>query len=191
MATSVRSQAISPQTWISAKVSDSWKAAVLSVVLGVVLISALAQVAIPLPFTPVPVTGQTFGVTLVALLWGRKLGVSTLFVYLMAGAAGAPVFAKAASGLSFGPTLGYLVGMLFASAWVGWLADKGKAKTFGSAFLVGWSGSLFVFGFGLLGLSFFVPRDQLIFMGLLPFIPGDLIKTAIAAGIASRLNQKA
>src|SRR4051812_12271756 len=79
---------------------------------GVLLLSLLAQVAIPLPWTPVPITGQTFGVALVALSWGRKRALSAFLAYLAVGAFGLPVFAAGKSGLMMGPTFGYLVGMM-------------------------------------------------------------------------------
>lgn len=160
--------------------------AALTVLLGVIALSALAQISIPLPFTPVPITGQTFGVTLIALFYGRKLGVATVASYLAVGAAGLPVFANWASGLTVGPTMGYLFGMLVSSFIVGTLADRGFTRSFLRAYVASLFGSLFIFGFGLAVLSFFVPKEMLLVSGLIPFIPGDLIKSALAALIASR-----
>jgi biotin transport system substrate-specific component len=164
---------------------------VLSVLGGVALIALLAQLRIVLPFTPVPVTGQTFGVTLVALLWGRNRAVATLVSYLALGAVGAPIFTAAKSGLAFGPTLGYLVGMLFSSWVVGSLADRGWAKNFWSAWAAAAIGSLFVFTCGTAVLRFFVPADLLFAQGVLPFLPGDLIKNCLASIIVSGVAKKA
>lgn len=156
----------------------------LSLIGGVSLISVLAQLWIPLPFTPVPITGQTFGVALVSLLWGRSRGVATVSTYFLLGASGLPIFAKGASGFVLGPTTGYLVGMLVASYFIGGLADRGWTKSKLKAFFAAYMGSFFVFLFGVIGLSFFLPKDQLFVSGVLPFLPGDLIKTFLASSIA-------
>lgn len=156
---------------------------------GVALLSLLAQVSIPLPWTPVPITGQTLGVALVALSWGRKRALAVMMSYIAVGAVGLPVFALGKSGLAVGPTMGYLVGMIFASYLVGYLADKGFTKTFGRALLAAYTGSIFIFGFGVLGLSFFIPNEQLLIAGVLPFLPGDLIKNLIAASASSSIKK--
>lgn len=156
----------------------------IAVLFGIALLSLLAQVSIPLPFTPVPITGQTFGVALTALLWGRKRAVACVVGYLGLGAAGVPVFAAGSFGLAWGPTLGYLIGMLIASFAMGTLADRGWTKTFFRSWLAAFSGSLITFACGLLVLSFFVPREALLMAGLLPFIPGDIVKTLLASGLA-------
>lgn len=150
---------------------------------GVVLISLLSQVAIPLPWTPVPITGQTFAVALVSLLWGRKRGIAVLLTYLAIGGLGLPVFAMGKSGL-FGPTIGYLFGMMFASYWVGYLSDKGFTNTYLKTLIAAYSGSAIVFIFGVFGLSFFLPKEVLLMAGVIPFLPGDLIKNLLASAIA-------
>lgn len=161
---------------------------VLSVFAGVILISLLAQVSIPLPFTPVPITGQTFGVALTSLLWGRKRGFATMLSYLTLGSLGFPLFALGKSGFVVGPTMGYLVGMLFASFLMGTLADLGWTKSFFKTWLAAFLGSTVTFSFGLWILSYFIPGDQLLIAGLLPFLPGDLIKTALASTLAYKAN---
>ena len=161
---------------------------VLAVCAGILFISVMARVAIPLPFSPVPLTGQTFGVALTALLLGRKRAVATLLGYLGLGAAGFPVFAGGNFGISLAPTLGYLIGMLAASWVIGGLADRGYSRTFKQAWFACFLGSLCIFGFGLSGLLFFVPKSHLLMAGLIPFIPGDLIKTTLAASVASAAN---
>lgn len=161
------------------------KHAIVTVLLGVVALSALAQINIRLPFTPVPITGQTFGVTLIALLYGRKLGTATVASYLGLGALGLPIFANAAAGFAMGPTIGYLFGMLVSSAVIGTLADHGATRSAFRAFAAGIAGSLFTFAFGVGVLSFFIPREALLTAGVLPFIAGDVIKCALAAMIAT------
>ena len=90
-------------------------------------VAALSQVRIPLPFTPVPLTGQTFAVLLVGAALGAKRGLGALSLYLVLGAFGLPFFAGGASGLAYmtGPTLGYLVGFAAAAALTGFLAERG------------------------------------------------------------------
>ncbi len=147
----------------------------------VVFISLMAQVAIPLSFTPVPITGQTFAVAVVALSMGRRLGLVTVMTYLTLGVLGLPIFATAVTLASSG----YLVGMALASALMGELADRGWTKSFKRAWLASAAGSVAVYLCGLIGLSFFVPLDGLLMAGFLPFIPGDLIKMTLAASIVS------
>ena len=93
---------------------------------GVLALSLLAQVALPIPGSPIPVTGQTLGVLLIGTSYGATLGVTTFLTYLLIGLAGAPVFAGGAHGLSrlTGATGGYLIGMLLASFVVGALAGR-------------------------------------------------------------------
>ena len=156
---------------------------ILAVATGVIILGLLAQISIRLPFTPVPITGQTFGVALTALLWGQKRGVATVMTYLVLGASGLPIFAFAQVGLA-GPTVGYLFGMLVAAFVMGSLADRGWTKSFLKTWLAGLCGSFFIFTFGLLGLSFFIPRQELLVAGLFPFLIGDFLKTFVASAIA-------
>lgn len=160
----------------------------LSVLIGVLLIGTLARISIPLPFTPVPITGQTFAVTVIALLWGRYRAFAVVGSYILVGASGWPIFANGNAGLALGPTSGYLVGMLFASLVVGTLADRGWTKSFVKAFLAAICGSAVVFAFGLLFLSLYIDKTSLLMAGLIPFLPGDFIKNILAASIASRSN---
>ncbi len=155
---------------------------------GVMLLSLLAQVSIVLPWTPVPVTGQTFGVLLISLMMGRNRSFLTVLAYLTVGALGAPVFVVARSGLSIGPTNGYLVGMLVSSYLVGWLSDRGWCQKFSTCLAAGLVSSLMVFSCGLFGLSYFIPSEALFTAGLFPFLPGDLIKTTLAAMLVAPIS---
>ncbi len=159
----------------------------LSVCMGVGMLSLLAQLKITLPWTPVPITGQTFGVALLALLWGSRLSLATFATYLGLGFIGAPIFAGGASGLIIGPTFGYLAGMLVASWVVGQLSDRGWGRSFWSGLMACYLGSMIIFSCGVLGLSFFIPKNQLLIAGVLPFLPGDLIKNIVAGAVVSRL----
>lgn len=154
---------------------------------GVLLISLLAQVVIHLPWTPIPITGQTFGVALTALLWGRNRSAAVMASYLLMGGLGLPVFA-AGSAVLLGASSGFLIGMFVASVVIGELVDRGFARSWGSAFLITYVGSFFIFAFGLIVLSNFVPYDALFVSGLLPFLPGDFIKNLLASFIACQVS---
>lgn len=183
------SQALIP-SWIESKdqmLSDVQKALlnVSAVIAGSIVLAALARISIVLPFTPVPITGQTFGVALLALSWGSTRAVSAFALYFLEGLVGLPVFAAVGGSA----TIGYLVGMFFACGVVGYLADRGYAKTIPRAFLCCMVGSVCVFSCGLLGLSFFIPANALLKAGLLPFIPGDLIKSLLAATLSVSIRR--
>ncbi len=159
-----------------------------AVLSGVCLITLLAQISIHLPFSPVPITGQTFGVTLIALLWGRYRAASVMGLYLSLGAMGLPIFAGGHFGL-MGPSLGYLFGMLVASYVMGYFADLGWTKSFTKAWMVASLGSLITFSCGLTVLSLYSRGQSLWLIGLLPFIPGDIFKNTLAASLASGANK--
>ncbi len=184
----MKSQALVPHLLRESKTSAFAELTALGI--GIGLMTALAHIAIPLPWTPVPITGQTLGVSLVALSWGRTRGAAVLACYLALGALGAPVFAAAQTGFMLGPTFGYLVGMLFASFAVGWLADTGSAQSFWRSLGAAYIGSAIIFGCGVYGLSFFLPAQDLWMAGVLPFLPGDLIKNVIAALISSQAAKR-
>jgi biotin transport system substrate-specific component len=154
---------------------------------GTLLLALLAQIAIPLPFTPVPITGQTFGLLFVSLLWGARLGGWTLLCYLSLGGLGLPIFSGWSSGFQ-GATLGYLMGMFFGAIVVGHFADRGWGQSFSKAFFAGLLGLLPVFILGLLLLARFVPMDSLLSAGLYPFLPGALIKLTLAAWVSRSLH---
>jgi biotin transport system substrate-specific component len=174
--------------FIEAQVKNTTLYNVLSIIAGSLFLALVSQLVIVLPFSPVPITGQTFGVALLALNWGSKRAMAAFLLYLVEGAVGLPVFAMGKSGLIIGPTMGYLFGMWIASGVVGHLSDKGLANTFKKAFLCCVCGSLITFSAGLLVLSFFVPKESLLMMGLIPFLPGDLLKNLLASFLTSRLN---
>ena len=153
---------------------------------GTLFIAALAQIAIPVPGSPVPVTGQTLAVYLIGTTYGARLGFATFATYLLAGIAGAPVFAPAATvGLArlTGATGGYLIGMLVAVLVLGALADRKADQKFKTSFPALIFGSVIVFTFGLiwLNVSLNLTWAQTISAGLTPFIFGEVIKIAITA----------
>ena len=144
-----------------------------------------AYLTINLPFSPVPITGQTFGVLLVGMALGRVRGSAVVLAYLAEGAAGLPVFAGGAAGVGVlaGPTGGYLIGFLLAAYLTGWLADRGWDKGYFKSTLAMLAGTLIIFGCGLSQLSLFVPHGSVLALGLYPFVVGGIVKIALAAVI--------
>lgn len=145
---------------------------------GSLLIALCAQIAIPLPFSPVPITGQTLAVLLIGALLGSQRGGLCLLAYLVEGTAGLPVFAGGKAGLAhlLGPTGGYLVGFIAAAHITGLLAERGWDRRMGTTLLAMLLGNAAIYALGLLWLARFVGGERVLASGLLPFIPGDLLK---------------
>ena len=162
----------------------------IALVLGGSLIVALcARITIPLPFTPVPLTVQNFGVLLVGLLLGSKRGFAALALYLAEGAAGLPVFSPIGPG-GIAQLLGATGGFLLAYPFVAWLAgyvmEQGK-KTFLRAAIGGFLGEVLLFMAGLTWLAFLTHSiTQAFRWGLYWFMFAEVIKIMMAAGIAVR-----
>jgi biotin transport system substrate-specific component len=156
---------------------------ILLVVTGALFVAALAQVKIPLPFTPVPLTGQTFAVLLVAAALGSKRGIAAMLVYLAMGAAGLPFFAGGASGLTYlsGPTLGYLFGFVVAAFVTGLLAERGLERSIRTSILPFLVGTLLIYLYGAGWLAVTLGIGKALTLGVLPFLVGDAIKLALAA----------
>jgi len=174
-ATSLRSSLIPRTTALSNAVL---------VVSGVLGLAALAQIAIPVPGSPVPVTGQTLGVLVLGTAYGSTLGFTTFAVYMLAGIAGAPVFANSGHGLDrlVGATGGYLVGMLVATFVLGQFARFRLDQKFLTALPSMLIGTVFTFSFGLVWLHQYTGQSWswTISAGLTPFIVGEALKIAIA-----------
>ncbi|CAB5058464.1 BioY Uncharacterized conserved protein [Candidatus Nanopelagicaceae bacterium] len=161
----------------------------LFVVGGIGFISLLAQISLPVPGSPVPVTGQTLAVLLIGTTYGARLGFITFATYLLAGIAGAPIFAPSATSANHGldrlvgATGGYLIGMLVASLLLGYLADRKADQKFRTSFPALLLGDLVIFTFGLAWLhaSLDMTWAATIKAGLTPFILGEALKIAITA----------
>jgi biotin transport system substrate-specific component len=159
----------------------------LFIVGGVGFISAMAQVSIPVPGSPVPVTGQTLAALLVGTTYGARLAFSTFATYLIAGIAGAPIFAPSATSANHGldrimsATGGYLIGMLVASLVLGYLADRKADQKFLTSYPALFLGEVTIFGFGLTWLHYSLELSwsATISAGLTPFIFGEILKVAI------------
>ena len=166
---------------------------------GSLLIALCAQLRIPLPFTPVPITGQTFAVLLLPALLGGWRGPAAVAAYLLQGAFGLPFFAGGAAGWAMlaGPTGGYLVGFFAAAALIPLILGRGAASParIVAALL---AGNVAIYLFGVPWLDRFVDGQLVtaIELGLTPFLIGDAIKLlaasalAVAAGSTQRLPQR-
>lgn len=154
------------------------------------LMPLLARVAIPLPSTPVPITGQTLGVLLAGALLGPRRGALAMGVYLLEGLAGLPVFAGGTSAWSpstagvpviVGPSAGYLFSYPFAAVAVGLLAERGWDRRFRGAAAAMLVGEAVIYLGGLPWLALYVGAERAVPLGLLPFVPGDAVKLLLAA----------
>jgi biotin transport system substrate-specific component len=149
---------------------------------GSLLIALAAQLRVVLPFSPVPITGQTFAVLLLGALYGSTRGPATVMTYLALGGLGLPVFAGVTFGLAtlVGPTGGYLVGFVAAAFVVGFLSERGWDRKPWSAAVSMLIGSGLIYVVGVLWLSRFVGWPAVLSTGVLPFLAGDALKIALA-----------
>jgi biotin transport system substrate-specific component len=156
---------------------------VLLVVGASLITAAAARIALPLPWSPVPLTGQTFAVLLTGAALGARRAALAQSLYLIEGAMGLPVFAGGLGGplLFAGPTGGFLLAFPLAAAVTGLCAEHGWDRRFGTMLASMLLGSAVILVSGLAVLSHFVPADRLLTAGLLPFLPGDVIKAVAAA----------
>jgi len=160
---------------------------VVLVCLGAGLIAASAQISIPLPFTPVPITGQTFAVLLVGASLGTVRGGSSGALYVLVGMLGAPVYADGHHGVDIitGATGGYLISYPFVAALTGWLAERRWDRRFSSAVGAMLTGNVLIYLVGLPWLAVVLDTslERTLELGLYPFVPGDTIKLYLAAAL--------
>lgn len=153
------------------------------------LVAGLAQIEITLPFTPVPITGQTLGVLLVGASLGTGLGAASMLLYLAQGALGLPFFSGGGSGAEFlrlsAVTGGYLWGFVAAAAVVGALAERKWDRTVRSSIGAMFLGEVVLYAIAIPWLmqALDVPLGKAIELGLAPFVVGDTIKVLAAAGL--------
>ncbi len=149
-------------------------------IVGSTIMAISAQITIPLPF--VSITGQTLGLIVVSLSMGSRAAVASIILYLTKGALGLPVFALGTSSIAvlLGPSGGYLWGFIPAAFVMGLFADKGCSTSFVKSAIAGTLGTIITFAFGLAQLSLFVPMNELLAIGLYPFVLGGIIKCVLA-----------
>ena len=162
----------------------------------------MAQIRIPLPWTPVPITGQTFAVMLSGVMQGGFWGSISQLFYITGGIAGIPWFSGFNAGIKYllGPTGGYIAGFILASAFVGMITDGNirarKLRLLLPLMLL--ANFVLIYGPGVLHLAVWnklvtgrwESMTNLIFAGVLPFIPGDIIKILVSAIVATTLAPK-
>lgn len=167
-----------------------------------VLTGLAAQIRIPLPFTPVPITLQTFAVLLAGVVLGSQWGGLSQALYVAIGLGGVPWFQGGGAGVGhlLGPTGGYLVGFVAAAVVVGYVTDRfsGARRLPGLVVVLFLANFAVIYGFGLPWLYVWltavqgsaVSVGQLLTLGFLPFVPGDLVKlvgaTAVARAVVPR-----
>jgi biotin transport system substrate-specific component len=162
------------------------------VLAGSALVAVCARVSLPLYFTPVPLSLASFAVLLLGLLLSPRLAAATLGSYLAEGALGLPVFAPsphAPGGLAhlLGPTGGYLVAYPFAAALISFLWRRSAAGGFSAALISAASGNLAILACGALWLAVLThaSAQSVLTLAVIPFLPGDVLKIAAAAGLAA------
>ena len=194
MASPVSADLVRPASPRLARVFDT------ALVAGFSLLIALsAQVAIPLPFTPVPVTLQTFAVILTGCLLGSGRGALAVIAYIAEGSLGLPFFSGGTAGIVhlLGPTGGYLVGCVAAAFVAGLLSERKAALKPAGLFVTLLAAALVVYVPGLAWLSVFTGVSKAVALGFTPFIIGDALKIVaawsilVAAGLAtSRIRER-
>lgn len=158
----------------------------IALMFGFALLTALAaQIRIPIPGTPVPITGQTFAVLLAGATLGSRLGAGSQAIYWLLGAVGLPFYANASGGweAATGATAGYLVGFVAAAWVVGALAERGQDRTVPSAIPAFLAGNAIIYLFGVPWLMYSVDAFDTItaalVAGFTPFVVGDLVKVVL------------
>ncbi|MGC8765569.1 MAG: biotin transporter BioY [Brevinematia bacterium] len=169
---------------------------------GALLIGALAQLKIYLSWTPVPIVGSTLGVVFTAVLLGKNWGGISTTIYVLLGVLGVPWFAGFSKGVGViaGPTGGYLIGFVLAAFFTGYIVDKSpKARKFlPLTFIMLFSHFVIIYLPGLIQLGIWLTfvkgkpfnLTELLFMGAIPFIPGDALKSIIAAMMVDIITPK-
>jgi biotin transport system substrate-specific component len=154
---------------------------------GVLLMALLAQVAVPVPGSPVPITGQTLGVVLTAAALGPTRGTLVQVSYVLAGAVGLPFYSEASHGVEYviGATGGYLIGFIPAAYLIGLAARRGTDRNFLTALPLFAAGQAVIFAVGVpwLASATGMSASQALDAGFYPFILGGLVKAVIAAAV--------
>ncbi|GIF02775.1 biotin transporter BioY [Actinoplanes siamensis] len=151
---------------------------------GAGFVGLLAQVAVHIPGTPVPITGQTLGVLLIGAAYGMRRAAATIALYAVAGVLGVPWFTGHGSGYA-GASFGYVVGFFLAATLCGFLAERGADRSVPRSVAAMLAGEVLIYGAGLawLAVAADLTLSQTISQGLTPFLLGDAVKAALAAGL--------
>ncbi len=180
----------------SVSVQKTLPGRILLAVAATVFVALSAHISLPLPFTPVPLTLQTFAVILVGMALGPIGGFSAMVLYLVQGALGLPVFSPHGPGgvaQLMGPTAGFLFSYPLAAASAGWVVRRldGRASRFTRAIIAGCVASIFIFtlGAGWLAILLRLGGSAAWHLAIGPFLPGELIKITAAAGLYSTFER--
>jgi biotin transport system substrate-specific component len=164
---------------------------VAGVALGTLALAISSQIAVPM--FPVPITMQTFVVTMIGALYGWRLGFITVAAWLVEGAVGMPVFANGGGGVAhlLGPTGGYLLSFPIAAALVGWLVERGwGGSNLALAFLAMLAGTCLSLVLGATWLAATIGVENAVIAGVLPFLLGSVLKSALGAAVLKALPVK-
>ncbi len=172
--------------------TDSWVQGLFLACAFAALTGLLAQIRVYLPFTPVPITGQTLGVLLAGILLGARFGTLSMVLYLLLGLVGVPWFAGGDSGLAYfmGPTGGYLLGFIIASWLIGIATDRSakmRKPALQAALMVAGMAVIYALGAGWLMLGSRCSLSLALSLGVTPFLIGDALKIMLAASIGTLL----
>lgn len=156
------------------------------------LIALLAQISVPLPFSPVPITGQTFGIFLAGSLLGGKWGAVSVLIYLLLGAVGLPVFHHFQGGLHilFGPTGGFLWGFVLGCYLLGKITEKKKSYMATALGMFLCMSAYFTLGALYLAFTAGLHFWQAFLLGVAPFLPLDIVKLLAAAGLSLAVRKR-
>ncbi|MEE8340998.1 MAG: biotin transporter BioY [Candidatus Neomarinimicrobiota bacterium] len=156
---------------------------------GSILLALLARLSIPVPFSPVPITGQTFGILFIGATLGSRLGALSVIMYIIEGIIGLPVFAGGIGGFLYllGPTGGYLIGFVPAAYLVGYLAEKGFVDKITPTFIALTLGTIVIFIFGISWLAVTAGIETALKIGLYPYLFGAMVKIILATIIVNSI----
>lgn len=169
----------------------NWLRVAVLIVFGTALLTVSAKANLPLPL--VPMSLQTLMVLLIGAVYGARLGAVTVLAYVAEGAVGLPVFAAPAAGpaVLFGPSGGYLAGFIAAAFIVGWFAERGWDRSILRLFGLMAVGHFVILALGFAWLAYGLARgaEQAWLVGVVPFLAGSLVKTALAACLSPALRR--
>jgi biotin transport system substrate-specific component len=159
---------------------------------GSIILALLAQLRIPVPFSPVPITGQTLGVLLLGGILGSKIGTLSVVFYIFEGFSGLPVFAGIGAGPTYllGPTGGYLIGFIPGAFLTGYIVENFGEVQFYKSFIAALMGSTAIFVFGLSWLGIQTGGTGIFQIGFYPYLPGAMIKIVVASLLIFGLYRK-
>lgn len=170
----------------------TWPVKALFVLIGTGFLALSSQISVPM--IPVPVTMQTFAVTMIGVVYGWRLGVATILAWLAEGMMGLPVLANSAGGLAHfaGPTAGYLAAFPLVAGLAGWLAQRGwTGDRLVLSFCAHFAANMLCLALGAAWLATLIGFEQAIALGAAPFVLGAALKSALAAAVLKAVQRYA